>query len=468
MRQALTRIAKALEGTSFAGKAYLVGGAVRDDLLGRRVDHDLDIVIEGDALAVAELLRERGVAKSVPVVYPRFGTAMVHIGSATVELVTARRESYDEESRKPHVEPASLAEDAARRDFTVNTLMRSLTTGELVDPLGRGLDDLRSKTLRTPVDPVATFHDDPLRMLRAVRFRWQLGFDYAEGLAEAVRNQAHRLSVISAERIKEEFAKILVLEQADKGMQDLLDLDLLAVFAPEFLPMAGCVQGGYHHLDVWGHTLLALRNAGPGDLVLNLAVLFHDIGKPSTKTVDERGQTRFFRHEVVGAEIALDVLRRLKFSKDESENVALLVRNHMRLNSMDSISPSAARRIIHDLGDNVGRWLDLIEADSKSLKPGVTKLDVDRVRRLLDETASATPQQELHSPLTGEEIMEATGLPPGPLLGTLKKMLLEDVLEGRIMTGDKTAGKVRLMEHWRNVEASRGVAQVTEEADDRD
>lgn len=466
MHPAVLRIAEAWQGTPFEGKAYLVGGAVRDELLGRKGAQDLDIVLEADAIEAARVLEQKGVAKNVPVVYARFGTAMVFVGGTTVELVTARRESYDPDSRKPHIEPASLLEDARRRDFTVNALMKDIWTGETLDLLGTGLEDLQERLLRTPLDPEATFRDDPLRMLRAVRFRWKLGFDYAEGLAQAIKDQAPRLQVISAERVRDEFEKMLGLEDADRAVQDLLDLRLLEQFAPEFLPMVGCEQGDYHHLDVWSHTLLALRNAGCGDLELSLSALFHDVGKPATKTLDERGKIRFFDHENVGAETARQVMRRMKFGNDTIDVVATLVQNHMRLNSMPRMTPSAARRIVRDLGGQLDRWLSLVKADANALKPGVKVLDIESVRAQLDQVRRATPAETLESPLGGREIMELLNIAPGPRLGRLKSLLQEDVLEGKIKVGDKATATIRLMEHFRNADETESVAEENMETND--
>ncbi|MCW5937656.1 MAG: HDIG domain-containing protein [Fimbriimonadaceae bacterium] len=454
------KVADAWRGTEFEGKAYLVGGAVRDALLGRPAKADLDIVVTADALAAAELLWSRGVAAEPPVVYARFGTAMVRVEGAQVELATARRESYSPDSRKPQVEPATIEEDAARRDFTVNALFRDVFTGDLLDPLGRGLPDLESRVLRTPLDPEATFFDDPLRMLRAVRFRWQLGFAYAPGLFGALRAQASRLRVISAERIRDELVKMLALPDADRCLQDLLETGLLAEFAPEFLPTIGCEQGSYHHLDVWSHTLLALRNLGPGDLVTSLATLYHDIGKPQTQALDEEGRIRFFGHETVGAGIAHEAMLRLRFGTHVADEVALLVRSHMRLSSIgpEGMSDSAARRLVRDLGPSLGRWMDLVEADASALKKGVRRLDLSPLRQKLAEVCQATPVETLDSPLSGEEIMELTGLSPGPEVGAVKAKLVEMVLDGQLAVGDREAARKTVLGLDRNSNAEEGVA----------
>jgi len=297
----LAPIREATRGTPYEGDLFLVGGAVRDALLGLPPKADYDLVTRGSAPELARFLWSQGVSSIAPVTYERFGTAMVRVDDVDIELVTARRESYDAESRKPTVEPASYEEDALRRDFTVNTLMQGLHDGELRDPLGSGLDDLRSGTLRTPLDPVATFRDDPLRMLRAVRFRWKLHFMPAPGLYEAIRQERERLRIVSMERIRDEIVKMLRASTGPEALRDLLDLGLIETIAPELLPMVGAPGGGSHHLDVWEHSLLVIRNVGTDDLNLTLAALLHDVGKPETVSIDEQGRHRFFAHESVGA-----------------------------------------------------------------------------------------------------------------------------------------------------------------------
>jgi poly(A) polymerase len=441
MHRALTRIRQALQGTAYAGRLYLVGGAVRDELLGREVTDDLDIVVEGDAHEAARLLHERGAAAKPPQIFPRFGTAMVQVESTDVELATARKESYSQDSRKPEVEPASLKEDALRRDFTCNALLRSLETGELVDPIGQGLEDLRNKVLRTPLDPAATFYDDPLRMLRAVRFRWKLGFDPAPGLYEAVRQEASRLEIISGERIRDEFLKMLCHPQGHRALQDLMDLDLLAQFAPELTEMVGLEQGGYHHKDVWEHTLLVVQATNPKDPLLRLSALLHDVGKPRTRSVESDGRTRFFEHDTLGAEMTEEILNRLRFSSGFIARVVRLVRKHMRLVHTYEMSPSLARRLVREFDDDLFRFVELVEADVAGLKPGTDVIDFEQVRRTFVEVLSKTPSERLVSPLDGKEIMEITGLKEGKEIGRLKRLLDNEVLEGRLKPGDKAAAR---------------------------
>lgn len=446
MHPALSAIASATLGTQYEGQLWLVGGAVRDELLGRPVSSDFDIVLEDSAQELAAFLYKKGLSKLEPVTYARFGTAMVRVEGINVELATARKESYAEDSRKPVVEPATLLEDARRRDFTVNALMLNLHSGKQVDLLGNGMQDLQHKILRTPLDPVATFRDDPLRMLRAIRFRWKLGFTPAPGLYDAIRQEADRLDIISEERIQEELVKMLALADADKCFRDLLETNLLAQFAPELVAMVGVEQGKYHHLDVWEHTLLVLKNAGTGDLVLSLAALLHDVGKPVTRSIDARGNTRFFSHETVGADMAANLLRRLKFSKDVIDDVHLLVRNHMRLGSSPKFTSSAARRVIRDLGPNLERFLNLVDADSRGLKRGVRVMNMDAIKAKLADVQAVTPASKLVSPLTGEEIMAILGVPEGPQVGKAKTLLTERVLDGFLDPEDKSGAKAILLD----------------------
>lgn len=446
MDPALFEIARVTRGTVFEGGLWLVGGAVRDSLLGAPQPADLDIVLESDALDLAQLLRQTGVSDIEPVVYPRFGTALIMVGGANVELITARRESYNEMSRKPNVEPATLKEDALRRDFTVNTLLRNIHTGEMLDPTGCGLKDLNEGILRTPLEPKRTFYDDPLRMLRAVRFRWKLGFTPAPGLYESVRQEAHRLDIISAERIRDEWVKMLSAPTATAAMRDLMDLGLLDRFAPEFHEMVGVDQGKWHHLDVWEHSLLVVDNLykGPTRPQVGhvLGALLHDIGKPRTRILDADGEIRFFGHETTGAAMSEKLLRRLKFSNEDIEPVVALVKNHMRLGSFDHFTSAAARRLLRDMGDQTDALLALVEADAASLKPGVRSMDLTSIRERLDEVRSATPVETLESPLSGDEIMAITGVPPGPEVGRIKAGLLDEVLEGRILPGDTEHARV--------------------------
>lgn len=446
MNATLEAIRDAIEGTPFAGRVFLVGGAVRDWLLSRREPKDLDLVTELDSSELARMLFARGLADFRPVTYRRFGTAMVQVGGRPVELITARKESYRDDSRKPSTEPATLEEDARRRDFTVNALLLDLRTLEVRDPLGQGLDDLRAGVLRTPLDPIETFAEDPLRMLRAVRFRWQLGFAPAPGLCEAIRETRSRLAIISFERIRDELTRMLVLPDGDRCLADLLELGLMEHIAPEFLAMAGVTQGDYHHLDVWEHTLLAVRSAPP-DLETRLAALLHDVGKPATRTVEPGGRIRFFGHEGVGEKTARVILDRWRLPGATIDRVARLVAGHMRLCSGHALTGPAARRLIRDFPDDWRMLLDLMEADAAAMRPEIPKLDFDGLRRQLAQIEVATPPASLESPLSGVQIMERLGLAPGPPVGEAKEHLAELVISGQLAPGD-VEGALTALDAW--------------------
>ncbi|MBX3097602.1 MAG: HDIG domain-containing protein [Fimbriimonadaceae bacterium] len=442
-------LATALAGTKWQGRVFLVGGAVRDELLGKPLPDDLDYMVEGDALGLAAELFQSGVASNEPVVYPRFGTAMVMVHGTRIELATARKDNYEPNSRKPVVEAGTREEDARRRDFTVNALFRDVVTGELLDPTGRGIGDLGSRILRTPSDPVLTLRDDPLRALRAIRFKYQLGFAYDSALREAIVQESERLKIISHERIRDELNKIMTLDDADEAWQDLFDFGLLQIFAPELAAMVGVTQGDYHDADVWHHSRKALRNTAGQANFIRWAAWLHDIGKPLTRTV-QKGRIRFFGHETVGANMAADLLQRLKFSQREIAPIATLVRQHMRFMGVPQITPTVARRLVRDVGELVEPLLAVCDADAGALKVGVRRFDPQTVRDAISALGEPPSQVGFDSPLSGAEIMEITKLPEGPMVGQVKTWLGELVVRGELPPGDLESAKNRLKSAMRN------------------
>jgi poly(A) polymerase len=428
-------------GTKWDGQLWIVGGCVRDELLGLPKPPDIDIVLESDSGELAAYLFEKQVSTIAPVEYPRFGTALVLVEGAKVELATARSESYSSESRKPFVQPAALEEDALRRDFTVNTLLKNLHTGELRDPLGSGLSDLQSGILRTPLDPVKTFRDDPLRMLRAIRFKNRYRFNPALGLLEAVREEASRLRIVSAERIRDEVVNMLCHVSASESFSDLMECNLLEQFWPEFKEGVGVEQGGYHQKDVWGHTLdvvdQVVRNGNEISLLVVLGALFHDVAKPRTRKIEDVDRVRFIGHEVLGAEMTKQMLVRLRFPTDTVDAVAMLVRHHMRLGSAVPFTESAARRLRRDLGNLVEPLLELCEADARAIGRIEKPIDFARIRTVLEDSVRKTPAQQLRSPLSGDEVMSILQLEPGPQVGQWLSKLSDAVVEGEIAPGNK-------------------------------
>jgi poly(A) polymerase len=407
-------------------QAWVVGGYVRDHLIGR-AQPDLDVVVEqGGAERLAERFAELAGA-APPVIFERFGTAQVTLPGRLVEFVSARSESYAPDSRKPDVRPATLEEDLRRRDFTVNTLLMDFD-GNVHDRLGTARADLDARILRTPTDPLRTFEDDPLRMLRAVRFAAQAGFELAPDLLPAMRLLRGRLvaPVISVERTAEELRKMLVSERPRLALELLDEAGLLEVILPELAACKGVEQGGYHTHDVYGHTLLAVGLTAP-DLVLRLAAVFHDVGKPITATPDGA----FIGHEEVGGRMTRAALERLRFSQKEIDAVVTLVRLHLRpVFYRSEWTDGAVRRLARDAGAQIDRLMALARADiGASAYPEREKLEELAAR--LAAVLSERPTR-LSPPIDGEDIMRVLGIPPGPEVGKIKERLGELIMDGEL------------------------------------
>ncbi|MCC6484453.1 MAG: HDIG domain-containing protein [Armatimonadetes bacterium] len=435
--QTIATIRQATDNDQLRDKLFLVGGLLRDLALGLTPEQDVDIVCLTDALGVAEHLFNAGVTDHSPVLYPRFGTAMVTVKGIPVELATARRESYSPQSRKPVVDPATLHEDVLRRDFTVNTLLRNLHTREELDLTGRAFADLQARIIRTPLNPLDTFTDDPLRMLRAVRFAAKLGFEIEKQTEDALRASVERLAIISRERIQEEFSKTLMLAQNTRGLEILRETGLLQEFAPELAQMYGVTQNEFHLYDVWTHTLKAVDNLPESaDLTLRLGTLFHDIGKPSTRTEDDSG-VHFYGHQHVGAEMTRTVLQRLKYSNDLIQKVERLVDKHMRIGEYNKEwSDSAVRRLVRDLGEQMEELFVLSDADKAACNPEHFYLDSSVVRERVEHVQAEQDYRRVQSPLDGREIMQLAGIGPGPKVGQYKEALINEMLEGRLSPDD--------------------------------
>lgn len=422
--QLLTALREAAD--EVGARAWLVGGYVRDHLL-ERPHPDMDVVVEGGlGQAVAEAFARRMGARP-PVVFPRFGTAQVTAGPALVEFASARAESYEAGSRKPDVRPASLEDDLRRRDFTVNALLMDLDGG-VRDPLGQGLADLEARVLRTPLDPERTFADDPLRMLRAIRFAAQLDFELEPRLIPAMRRLRERARppVLSVERTRDELEKMLLSPRPARALLLLEESGILEQLLPEIQAGRGLVQGGYHTADVLGHTIEAVQASSP-DLTARLAALLHDVGKPITAA----GDGTFTGHDVQGAPLAEAVLKRLRFPNAEAARVASLVRLHMRpVFYTSSWTDAAVRRLARDAGPLLDQLIGLARADiAASAYPHPEKVD-ELAARLRSATESEPGR--LRPAISGEDVMRELDLPPGRAVGRAKRLLEDLVVDGRL------------------------------------
>lgn len=422
-------------------ETYVVGGYVRDYYL-HRPSTDIDVVVVGSGIALAEALGEQLKAKVS--VFKTFGTAMVRTRDGVeVEFVGARRESYTRDSRKPEVEAGTLEDDQRRRDFTINAMAWSLngsTFGELVDPFD-GMYDLEECIIRTPCDPDITFSDDPLRMMRAVRFASQLGFAIEEETFEAICRNAARISIVSRERVATELNKIVLSPVPSMGFE-LLDMTgLLQLIFPEMHRLKGVEKRGAHaHKDNFTHTLKVLDNVArrSDDLWLRWAAILHDIAKPQTKAYDPKVGWTFHGHEVLGSKMVPAIFRQLKLPLNEHMKfVQKLVFLHLRpiILSEDLVTDSAVRRLLFEAGDDVESLMTLCEADITSGIDAKVKrylANFELVRQKMKDLEERDRIRNFQPPVTGELIMEIYGIPPCRAIGDIKEIIKNAILDGEI------------------------------------
>lgn len=424
-------------------ETYLIGGFVRDKFLGRETK-DTDFVCAGDAI---ELAKETArLLDPVPQVnfFKNFGTAHIKTKDGfDIEFVGARKESYQQHSRKPDVEPGSIKDDQDRRDFTINALAISLSKneyGKLIDPFN-GIKDLEEKIIRTPLEPVQTFSDDPLRMMRAIRFATQLGFTIEEKTWKGIIESAERIKIISQERITEELNKIIMAVKPSVGFDLLYKSGLLQIIFPQMVELAGAeYKDGHGHKDNFYHTLQVLDNLSvkTNDCWLRWAAILHDIAKPATKKFEEGHGWTFHGHEVVGGRMVPKIFGKLKLPlHEEMRFVKKMVELHLRPISLtkENITDSAIRRLLFDAGDDFEALMMLCEADITSKNKQKVKRYLENfqlVRQRCKEVEENDHIRNWQPPITGEMIMETFGLPPSKPVGIIKDALKEAMLDGVI------------------------------------
>jgi putative nucleotidyltransferase with HDIG domain len=423
-------------------QAFVVGGFVRDKLL-HRPTKDVDIVTDGDGIILAEAVAKAFTPTPTVAIFKTFGTAQIKLPNIEVEFVGARKESYHPTSRKPSVSPGSIHDDQLRRDFTINALAISLNDndfGTLIDPFN-GILHLREQIIQTPMAPEATFSDDPLRMLRAIRFATQLGFTIHPTTLAGITAQAHRISIVSGERIIDELNKIILCKKPSIGFLLLMSTGLLQLIFPEMAALAGAEYiDNKGHKDNFLHTIQVLDNIcqSTNDLWTRWAAILHDIGKPKTKRFEEGRGFTFHGHEVVGAKMVPGIFKKLKLPQnDKMRFVQNLVLLHLRPISLtkENITDSAIRRLLFDAGDNYEALMQLCNADITSKNQEKVKrylANFDLVRQRCKEVEERDHIRNWQPPIDGEKIMQLFQLPPSKNVGLLKNALKDAILDGYI------------------------------------
>ncbi|HTR69147.1 MAG TPA: CCA tRNA nucleotidyltransferase [Mycobacteriales bacterium] len=433
-------------------RLYLVGGPVRDALLGRECD-DLDFTTDARPEEILAIVKALGATWTTGIA---FGTVGVRVDGHACEITTFRTDAYDADSRKPRVDYGDTIEgDLERRDFAVNSMAVALpldAAHPIVDPYG-GLDDLLHRVLRTPGPPERSFDDDPLRMLRAARFVAQLGFTVDPPARAAIAAMAPRLAIVSAERIRDELVKLILAPYPRQGLEVLVDTGLIEFCLPEVGKLTETVDEHRRHKDVYAHTLtvleqaMALEDDGP-DLVLRLAALLHDIGKPKTKSIEAGGKVSFHHHEVVGASMTKQRLAALKFPKDTIESTARLVELHLRFHGYagGTWTDSAVRRYVRDAGPLLDRLHKLTRSDCTTRNARKAKAlanAYDSLERRIAELAEQEDLARIRPDLDGNEIMRELDLAPGPLVGEAYQHLLSLRLEHGPLGHDEALAELR-------------------------
>jgi len=421
---------------------FLVGGYIRDKILKKKTK-DIDVVMEADALTFA---KDFAISNKLlpPVFYGRFGTAMIEVNGIKIEFATARKESYPSESRKPFVENATIVEDCARRDFTINTIMQNLNTGEIIDVFS-GVSDIKNKILRTPVPPDKTFYDDPLRILRGIRFATRLKFDIEEETKKGMKKNVDRLRIVSQERITDEILKMLESYTPSKGLYLMDEIGAFDLIFPEATALKE--QAAENCKELFPHTLKVVDNVSrrTRNVYLKLAALLHDIGKPQTYK-EENGKVSFHRHEFVGEWMAYRICKRLKISEEHTKFIGFLIRYHLRPHLLAKENPtdSALRRFIRETGKNMKPLFTLAKSDITSsnelrIKSAIEQLDL--LQKRAEELNKKDKLASFKLAVDGHQIMDIFELKTGVKVGMVKDYLEDMVMEGVVVNKKRAMTK---------------------------
>lgn len=442
-----------IQGTEWENKVFLAGGAVRDEIMGLK-PKDLDFTVLGDLNSGINfsvwLGRIMGNFRkgSNPVIYERFGTSKLatnknKLGLPEMELefVAPRKETYEPGSRKPIVTAGSIEDDARRRDLTINSLLKNISTGKVFDVTGRGVSDIKAGIVKTTSEPDVIFREDPLRMLRAIRFTVKYGFNMEADVFNGIKKHASLIDSISKERIADEFSKILVSPEPVKGMNLLRDMGLLKYIIPELTQAVGMTQNHHHHEDVYDHIMTVVSKT-PANLETRLMALLHDIGKVKTRT-EENGDVHFYDHENVGAHMAKDILSRMKFSNAgvNIDNIVSGIANHMRLKQAGdegtNVKDKTLRRFANSVGPSIGNILDLIDADNKShANASNMPNQIANIRVRINSLEDKVDSKQLNLPITGHDLI-GLGLKPGPMFKEIMSIIEDAWYENTDLTKEE-------------------------------
>lgn len=447
-----------IRGTEWENKVWLAGGAVRDEIMGKK-PKDLDFTVLGSldsGIKFSEWLAHKlGNYKqgSNPVVYERFGTAKLStnynrfkLPNIELEFVAPRKEVYEPGSRKPIVSAGTIEDDAKRRDLTINSLLKNISNGQVFDVTGRGISDIKKGIIKTTTDPDIIFKEDPLRMMRAIRFTVKYGFKMEEAVLNGIKKDVKSIETISIERITDEFNKIMVSPDPKTGIELLLQTGLLRFIMPELQKAVGVTQGKHHDQDVFQHILTVVSNTPP-DLPTRLMALFHDIGKPETRSVGPDGDVHFYEHEHVGANIAREIMTRMKYPNDTINTVVKGVDNHMRLKDAgedgEKVTDKTLRKFVNKAGEDLQYMLDLMQADNLSHKQGsVNPNQITGVRDRINSLEDKVDSKQVNLPINGHDLI-ALGLKPGPMFKEIMELIQDAWYENPNLTREEAMEIVR-------------------------